>query len=871
MVDSKTASICRYEQVQRGSCRRGASCHFSHDLESKTTILATPTNTLPWRGHLAPAAPAFVPGLVSIAPCPEPEPLAKGAALKDTRSLITCTFYKKGRCTKGNDCLFLHEEWRKPYAPDECQAPRNAIREDEGPDIQLIGELTRQINGVSVKFGHGAKVEKLTLPQDISTVSLTGLSSSISPEIVTRLLRDFVDQLPDISVKLTATDAAPVALITNLEPRFAKRLCRALTPSKVERAGYPMLRAIIVPPVIQVGTSIQRVNRRTILCSWHKATRTVTLHYHSEDAASKVLQKFTSGLCELGGHRVQATVSRPCHNSRHEYQGTKLRWRVVLSNVLANISKADISRVLAISSSLRPVVIELGQPTYQIAAEVVAEDARKVLQRAGPLQDFSFEPNTTGKRFKAKAMYREDEDAISACTTLSETHLDIGPVKIFLELRATAKTKVLTEVYDILKNQLSTLMEAHGKVRFQFWRNTDSGHRFTVIKLSASDAEGLGPAKARVDALLEGSPAIVDGQKIWHDIYGKRHGLQLLQAIGDQTKVFIVRDNTTSTLRLFGSKTACINASKALAARAASMNIDEQEIKLDSRTFSTAMSGTYVRIQSFLGLKNVSLDIASKPKRIIIRGTAHDATFAHQMLDNGSSSRHEEGQNDCAICWSSPEKPVTIPCGHLYCADCFENMCSAISSGQEDCEIGCQGAAGKCKQILTLNGLQDNLTSTALESVLESSFRNYLRRRPHLYKSCPTRDCDQVYRTTLESFLDDPQVPDLPPTTLCLKCLNTVCLSCHACHGRMTCADYKDLSTGGNAATERLKKKLGIKDCPRCKTSIEKTEGCNHMRCSGCNIHICWVCLRTFEQSGATYEHMNQAHGGIGLDHLALD
>merc|ERR1712072_1092761 len=32
------------------------------------------------------------------------------------------------------------------------------------------------------------------------------------------------------------------------------------------------------------------------------------------------------------------------------------------------------------------------------------------------------------------------------------------------------------------------------------------------------------------------------------------------------------------------------------------------------------------------------------------------------------------------------------------------------------------------------------------------------------------------------------------------------------------------------------------KKCPKCKVSILKNEGCNHMECRQCNHHFCWTC-----------------------------
>lgn len=45
------------------------------------------------------------------------------------------------------------------------------------------------------------------------------------------------------------------------------------------------------------------------------------------------------------------------------------------------------------------------------------------------------------------------------------------------------------------------------------------------------------------------------------------------------------------------------------------------------------------------------------------------------------------------------------------------------------------------------------------------------------------------------------------------------------------------------------------KPCPACKTIIYKTDGCNHMTCTRCNQHFCWLCLRTFSRSDRYVRH----------------
>ena len=55
------------------------------------------------------------------------------------------------------------------------------------------------------------------------------------------------------------------------------------------------------------------------------------------------------------------------------------------------------------------------------------------------------------------------------------------------------------------------------------------------------------------------------------------------------------------------------------------------------------------------------------------------------------------------------------------------------------------------------------------------------------------------------------------------------------------------------------------KKCPGCKAPTIKSYGCNHIRCSQCETHWCYVCGDKFDHS-TIYDHLRQVHGGIGLE-----
>jgi len=55
-----------------------------------------------------------------------------------------------------------------------------------------------------------------------------------------------------------------------------------------------------------------------------------------------------------------------------------------------------------------------------------------------------------------------------------------------------------------------------------------------------------------------------------------------------------------------------------------------------------------------------------------------------------------------------------------------------------------------------------------------------------------------------------------------------------------------------------------FKKCPSCEMATVKVSGCNHITCR-CGAHWCYECGEQFEED-EIYDHMDEAHGGIGIE-----
>lgn len=648
------------------------------------------------------------------------------------------------------------------------------------------------------------------------------------------------------------TTSATKVTVKVEDPLFAKTLCNKLN---TENSTF---HASIMPP------DARQTNWRRLHISWHKATRSVWLNFRNGSTAHRVAKKFNDGSYKCLGHLV--TCSAPTHStSRTRSYKNLVLWTIVLSNVPYNATSKDVEESIVFMHD-RPQHLEMGTVSYNASEPEVSVVVRSCLEKYGPLESYSLIPTVGKKRAKAAARFQDETDARSACALNNTTLGVLGKGKITVTLIQSVKFKVTTAVYSVSKSMIEEKMKIWTQQHLTFHTYTDPTWPLTTLRIAGSNAKDVATACRALDEIMSGTILMDGGKALWGPALGSNGiAYQKLLSIAEELGVIIIREKLKQQLRFHGPDSKIRQTVNRISDMVNEQASSSYEIDLNPHQFSWAIHGGFKRIQQLLDNNIAVFNVVSR--KIAINGTTQQYHTALAAVDSRLCAEGDSGlgvplesNGDCPICFCEAENPIQCSCKHTYCLECFEGFCeSAASTSQEKFQITCCGSEGTCSTVFTLKELRNQLPSSVFEMVLQKSFEEYIKRRPKDFHSCPTPDCGHIYRCTENQSLQ-------LKTYTCPSCREQLCTSCHAQHGDYTCAEYKDIASGNIKALEELKKELNIKDCPRCKTSMEKIMGCNHMRCGGCKAHICWECMDVFETESPCYDHMNKMHGGNGAD-----
>ncbi|KIW10438.1 hypothetical protein PV08_11402 [Exophiala spinifera] len=727
------------------------------------------------------------------------------------------------------------------------------------PDQDCDDRPARDFSGASVYYNEYGDILKISLPTDFSLACITGLVPGTTPQEVVAILRDLGFNIDSECVRILEHSAsAGVRATAKVEdPTFAKELSVKLQNQQTALSATPM-------PI-----DARRTNCRKVYISWHKATQGVWLNFGNGEIANRVAQRFNEGTYTCLGQSVKSSAGKNSQDQRGGggFPYNPVSWTIILSDVPNGTTVRDIQESITLRCD-RPRHIEVGVLSYQASHAEVSVEVRSRLEEHGPLENFYLAPTSTGKRVKATAWFQDEADARSACSLNNKPLTILGKGNVTVTLVQSAKIKVLTTIYLASKARIGTESITWREQHLAF--RVYTGTLYTTLKVEGDNMQAVANARRTLEEISIGVVLEDGGKVIWDSALNTTGSVyKKLKSLERDLSVVIVRDKSKRQLRFHGPSEKLQLVIRQIADIIRTESSTSYEIDLKPHQFSWTINGGFKSIVQALGNNVAVFNVVSK--RIVINGTQQQYEAAMAIMDGKPaielrSSLDGATRSDgcCPICFCEADTPIQTSCEHTYCIECFEGYCkSAASTSKKEVQIKCQGGGGTCPTIFTLRELENHVSSSVFEAVLKSFFEDYIQRHPETFRYCPTPDCGHIYRCTTSSG-------SKPAVYTCSNCFERLCTSCHERHGDYTCAEFKDIASGGHAALERLKRELNIKDCPKCMTPMEKTEGCNHMTCGGCRAHICWVCMKVFEASAPCHSHMNEVHGGIGLglDHL---
>lgn len=140
----------------------------------------------------------------------------------------------------------------------------------------------------------------------------------------------------------------------------------------------------------------------------------------------------------------------------------------------------------------------------------------------------------------------------------------------------------------------------------------------------------------------------------------------------------------------------------------------------------------------------------------------------------------------------------------------------------------------------------DDIQSLVSDEVWQKYNKFKFNKEHELARQCPYCDHSQICAGS-----DHPEC-------VCEACSREFCFVHSNAHQGRTCAEYDKQMIAVEKLNNALISKIS-KPCPGCQNNVEKTGGCNQMKCVVCNTSFCWICLKVIDDS-VFPEHFQVRH-----------
>jgi ATP-dependent RNA helicase DHX8/PRP22 len=476
--------------------------------------------------------------------------------------------------------------------------------------------------------------------------------------------------------------------------------------------------------------------------------------------------------------------------------------------------------------------------------------------------------------FVAFASFSIIEEGRNACLNLVENFRPNGEI-INSSVSLQASLLVIRTVFeqinsDILKS-IARLNKNEGiNIRHRILRNGNC-----AIDMNCDHIDTLHRVRRKLDKLIQGKKMTKQDFPNIHELF-TRSGKYELRNIGSRTSTLIIDDYRILEISIFGDRRNQNEAFTLLqeylhkltqgVTRTLALKGPDKPYGVIKKMFILYDIDLGKMKRNIRGLHCLQVDLRNHT--VSINGLAESVDESileiNNVIDDLRNTQNcdhvENEEHQCSICFMEIDDGEIYrleACGHPFCKTCIvPQLESAV--GNNDFPITC--CKEDCGELWSWRDLNSvSLQSgMSINSLVNRATNSYVAKHDKEYKYCISPDCPSIYRVTLRSDV-----------FCCCECEARICTACHSqYHDGLSCDMVKELKEDPSGIQIWLKKDPNNrKPCPNCSLPIEKAGGCNHIECTKCRHHICWVCLEHFKICRNCYIHLEEVHGGYGGDY----
>ncbi|XP_073992542.1 ankyrin repeat and IBR domain-containing protein 1-like isoform X3 [Rhodnius prolixus] len=214
----------------------------------------------------------------------------------------------------------------------------------------------------------------------------------------------------------------------------------------------------------------------------------------------------------------------------------------------------------------------------------------------------------------------------------------------------------------------------------------------------------------------------------------------------------------------------------------------------------------------------------------------------------------------CEICMCERTDGRSLDCAHEFCIDCWQTyLTTKITEGQVS-RIVCPGQ--DCPLLVSPDFVHALVSPQYSTSYRIFDIKAFVEQNPSI-KWCPHVGCGRAVRLPTDNEKFHANISHAVDCGeghyFCWECLGQAHAPCSCSDWRRWLYEISTIrpeeleSTGQESAANSLWLVTYCKLCPNCSSPIQKSDGCNHIKCLKCKFDFCWVCLESWKKhSSAT-------------------